>query len=107
MEDNKTVFYASQNAGAATKTASLLLIDARRSTMMVSLSGNMTIGRERPGATAKLRFSATNGTYINGRQLLSVNGQNPGAYRLADGDVFSCVTFSRWGMHAVGSIAGL
>ena len=23
------------------------------------------------------------------------------------GDVFSCITFSRWGMHAVGSIAGL
>ena len=113
MEDNRTVFYTSQNAGAVAKTASLLLIDARRSPMMVSLGGNMSIGRERPGATAKLRvvseiastnhgefyydeatdsfyyvnYSATNGTYINGRQLLTVNGQNPEPYRLADGDV--------------------
>lgn len=113
MEDNRTVFYASQNAGAVAKTSSLLLIDARRSPMMVSLGGNMSIGRERPGATAKLRvvseiastnhgefyydeatdsfyyvnYSATNGTYINGRQLLTVNGQNPEPYRLADGDV--------------------
>ena len=113
MEDNKTVFYANPSAGAAAKTASLLLIDARRSPMMVSLVGNMSVGRERPGSTAKLRvvseiastnhgefyydeatdsfyyvnYSATNGTYINGKQMISANGQNPAAYRLADGDV--------------------
>lgn len=113
MEANKTTFYAASNDTAAAKTASLLLIDARRSPMMVSLTGNMTLGRERPGATAQLRvvseiastrhgefyfdeatdsfyyvnYSATNGTYINGKQLISANGQNPEAYRLADGDV--------------------
>ncbi len=113
MEDNRTVFYAAPSSSAAAKTASLLLIDARRSPMMVSLNGTMTLGRERPGSTAQLRvvseiastrhgefyydaptdsfyyanFSETNGTYINGRKMISANGQHPAPYRLADGDV--------------------
>ena len=113
MEENRNQFYENRSDPAAAKTASLLLIDARRSPMMVTLSGNMTIGRDRPGASVALRvvsdiarsrhgeffydeatdsfyylnYSETNGTYINGKRLISAGGKNPEAYRLADGDV--------------------
>ena len=113
MEENRTGFYQAAAESTAPRTASLLLIDARRSPMMVTLSGNMTVGRERPGATAALRvvseiastrhgeffyeestdsfyyinYSETNGTYINGRQYLSQGGRHPEPYRLSDGDV--------------------
>lgn len=113
MEENKmgnTIPAAPQKAA---KTASLLLIDARRSPMMLTLSGNMVIGRDRPGSPAQLRvvseitssrqgeffyeeetdsfyyvnYSEVNGTFINSKLYISKDGRNPEAYRLADGDV--------------------
>ena len=114
MEENRSEFYGEQPGSVIRKAASLLLIDARRSPMMVTLSGgNMTIGRDRAGATAAIRvvseiastqhgeffydestdsfyyvnYSETNGTYINGMNVISRGGQNPPPYRLSDGDV--------------------
>ena len=65
MDENRTTGYV-QSADNAAKTASLLLIDARRSPMMVSLSGNMTLGRERPGATAALRVVSEIASSLHG-----------------------------------------
>ena len=113
MDENKTYAVKIGEHPAPVKGASLMLIDARRSPMMVPLGTKVLLGRERANSPADLKvvseitssrhgeffyeeetdsyyyvnYSDVNGTYINGRHYLSKGGQNPEAYRLADGDV--------------------
>lgn len=93
--------------------ATLLLIDKRKVPIMVSLSGNATLGREYPQSDRMIRIvseivgrkhgefvyddssdtyyyidnNSLNGTYINGYKLPPYNERGSKAYRLTDGDV--------------------
>ena len=87
------------HAPARSRTATLLLIDSRRVPVMISLSGDMTLGREYPNANTHIRVhseiagrrhgefvyngitdeyyyidnNSRNGTYINGQKLQPYN----------------------------------
>ena len=101
------------HAPARSRTATLLLIDSRRVPVMISLSGDMTLGREYPNANTHIRVhseiagrrhgefvyngitdeyyyidnNSRNGTYINGQKLQPYNERGSRAYTLSDGDI--------------------
>lgn len=108
MEENRTGVQIAR----AKSPAMLLIIDARRSPIIVSLTGDMTLGRDYPNATTTIRVkseitgrrhgefvydeasdsfyyidnNSTNGTFINGVLLQRYNERGSKAYRLSDGD---------------------
>ena len=109
MEEIKTQYYCPVEA----KSATLLVVDNRRTPYMISLNGSMTLGRDYPLADTDIRVcseitgrrhgefiyddsddtyyyidnNSVNGTYINGFRLQPYNQRGSKAYRLSDGDV--------------------
>lgn len=109
MEDIKTQYY---NPVAHTG-ASLVIIDSRKTPIIISLSGDMTLGRDYPLSDCDIRVfseitgrrhgefiyddsddsyyfidnNSTNGTYINGERLQPYNERGSKAFKLSDGDI--------------------
>ena len=109
MDEATTRYYSP----VVSRTATLLILDARKKPIMVSLSGDMTLGREYTNASTDIRVyseivgrrhgefvydsttddyyyidnNSTNGSYINGFKLPSYNERGSRAYKLSDGDV--------------------
>ena len=109
MNDTTTRYYNP----AAAREATLMIIDNRKKPVMMSLRGDMTLGREYANATTDIRVyseiagrrhgefvydsstddyyyidnNSTNGTYINGYRLPAYNERGSQAYKLADGDI--------------------
>ena len=109
MDYNKTQMFVQKPVRSAT----LFLIDARKQPVMLSLSGDATIGREFPGSDRNIRIcsaivsrihgefvydnssdtyyyidnNSVNGSFINGFKLQPYNNRGSRAYKLSDGDV--------------------
>lgn len=111
MRDNqiKTQYYNP----VASRGATLLIIDARKEVIMISLNGDMTLGREYPESDCDIKIcseitsrkqgefvyddsddsfyyidnNSTNGTYINGVKLEPFNQRGSKAKKLSDGDI--------------------
>lgn len=109
MNEIKTQYYCP----VAPRPASLMVIDKKKTPFMVSLAGNMTLGREYPLADTDIRVcseitgrrhgefiyddsddtfyyidnNSTNGTYINGVRLEPYNNRGSKACKLTDGDI--------------------
>ena len=109
MLDSTTQYFQK----TATKPASIMVIDNRRTPIMIQLNGNMTVGRQNSTSTTDIILSSsivgrrhgeflydsstgdyyyvdnnsTNGTYINGNKLPPFNERGTRAYRLSDGDI--------------------
>lgn len=109
MNLTQTVYYKPKPK----KSATLLIIDKFQKPIMVSLSGDKTLGREYPEADCDIRIASQivsrkhgefifddsdgtyyyidnnsyNGTYINGEKLLPYNERGSKAYKLSDGDI--------------------
>ena len=109
MSEIKTQMFIPKPIRAAT----LLLIDRRKMPIMISLSGDATIGREYPESDRSIKIcseivgrkhgefvydnsadtyyyidnNSLNGTYINGMKLQSYNNRGSKAFRLSDGDI--------------------
>lgn len=107
----KTQYYSPVNVSA--RKAYLLVLDVRRKPVMVTLDGDLTLGREYPESRCDIRIhseivgrrhgefvyddsddtfyyidnNSINGTYINGRKLEPYNQRGSMAYRLFDGDI--------------------
>lgn len=109
MDSNKTRMFIPK----PTKSATLLLIDARKTPVMLSLSGEATMGRDYPGSDRDIRIcsgivgrkhgefvydnssdtyyyidnNSLNGTFINGIKLQPFNNRGSRAFKLSDGDI--------------------
>ncbi len=109
MHDSTTQYFQK----TATRPASIMVIDNRRTPIVIQLNGNMTVGRQNSTSTADIILSSsivgrkhgeflydsstgdyyyvdrnsTNGTYINGNKLPPFNEYGTRAYRLSDGDI--------------------
>ncbi len=105
--DNKTVYYKP----LPPKPATLLVMEASGAVRLVSLDGDMRIGRNTPESTCAIRLNSSivsrdhgeficadglyyykdnkslNGTYYNGEKLLNINERGSKAVQLNDGDV--------------------
>ena len=109
MNLNKTQMFIPKPVRSAT----LLLIDNRKTPIMISLSGSATLGRDYPESDRNIRIvssivgrkhgefvhddstdtyyyidnNSLNGTYINGQKLQLYNNRGSKAFRLSDGDI--------------------
>ena len=107
--DIKTQYYKPVEA----RGAMLLVVDTRRKPVIISLEGNMTLGREYPESNCDIRIysditgrrhgefvyddssdtyyyidnNSINGTFINGRKLEPYNQRGSKAHKLSDGDI--------------------
>lgn len=109
VDINQTLYYKPKKQ----ENAVLLVIDRFRRPFMVTLTGDMTVGRDYPESDRDLRIASEimsrehgefifddsdgsyyyidnnsyNGTFINGNKLLGFNDRGSKAFPLADGDI--------------------
>ena len=105
--NDKTVYYKP----LPPKPATLMILEPGTNVRMVSLDGDMRVGRDVPGSTADIRINSAivsrdhgefiyadnsyhykdngslNGTYFNGVLMRKINERGSRALRLSDGDI--------------------
>ncbi len=105
--NDKTVYYKP----LPPKPATLMILEPGANVRMVSLDGDMRVGRDVPGSTADIRINSAivsrdhgefiyadnsyhykdngslNGTYFNGVLMRKINERGSRALRLSDGDI--------------------
>ncbi|MBO5559096.1 FHA domain-containing protein [Ruminococcus sp.] len=109
MNLNQTIYYKPR----IKKPATLFILDKYRRPNMITLQGDMTLGKQYPGSDRDIRIDSEivsrihgefifddsdgsyyyidnnsyNGTFINGEKLAKYNERGSKAYKLSDGDI--------------------